>query len=133
MVLTLILASAVAYSVPFMWIKGNNPMTSCISSSFSLLTILIYAIFIKKHTINDVSPDKFKKMIVTGILYGIGLICYIEAVKYGKHELLKFQTIFIFVISFIIAYLMFGEKMNTVKVLGLLAMLGGMYALITSN
>src|SRR3989344_4311361 len=99
-VLFLIALSGIFYSVPLIWIQDINPATACISRGVALIIILVYAFYIKNYTINDINNNNIVvKMIATGICYGLGLICYIEAVKYNKPTLLNLQTIFIFVLT----------------------------------
>lgn len=129
-VISLVLLSALAYSAPIMWIKGSTHMTSCISSCFSLLTLLIYAIFIKGHSINEIDNDRFKRLIFTGFLYGLGLIMYVEAIKYNKVSLLSLQTIGIFVLTSLISFFIIGEEANSQKLWGIIIVVIGCILLI---
>jgi uncharacterized membrane protein len=129
-VIFLVLISAMAYALPMVWIKGTTPMTSCITSLFSLITIGIYALLIKGHRLGEIEGQRFKRLMLTGIIYGIGLICYIEATKYNKISLLSLQTIGIFVISSMIAFMVFGEESSKTKWMGILVVIIGALMLI---
>jgi uncharacterized membrane protein len=118
-VITLILMSSLAYALPMLWIKNSNTLTSCVSTFFTLLVLIIYAFYVKKHDIEEIDKNTIKTMAIAGLLYGAGLLIYMEAIKYGKFNLMKLQTIFMFIISSIIAYGVFGEKINKEKIIGL--------------
>ena len=123
----LVILSAIFYSIPLIWINKVklNGATACISSFFVLITILIYAFLIKGHSISEIDNDSFKKMIISGIFYGLGLLFYIEAIKYNQPTLLNLQTIFIFILSTLIAFMVLNEISNVWKIFGITTVIVG--------
>ena len=132
-VIFLIALSAFFYAAPLIWIKDVNPATACISSVVALIVMLVYSFYIKGYSVKDVDNNIVFKMIISGIFYGLGLLCYTEAVKYNKPTLLNLQTIFIFVLSTIIAFLMLNENSNTCKLAGIATIGIGTGLLIYGN
>lgn len=126
----LVILSAIFYAGPLIWLDKVNLATSCISSFVALITIVIYAFYIKQHSIKEIGYDTLIKMIISGICYGLGLLCYVEAVKYNQPSLLNLQTIFIFLLSTIIAFMILEEKTNICKLLGIITIFCGSILLI---
>lgn len=85
---------------------------------------------VKSHKISDLQQDVIIKMVVTGICYGIGLLCYLEAVKYQKPSLNNMQTVLIFIMSSILGYIMTLEKSNKCKNAGILTIVFGLGLLV---
>lgn len=129
-VFLLVLISAIAYALPMIWVKEINTMTACVSSLFALLTLATYAFIIKGHSISELDTDIITKMLISGFFYGLGLLLYIEAIKYGNITLLNMQTVLIFVLSTAIAFLLLGEEATTCKIGGILVALLGAGLLI---
>jgi len=129
-VIFLVLLSALFYATPIVWINDVNPAAACISSFIALLILVIYAFYVKNHTINDINREIIVKMIISGICYGLGLLCYIEAIKYNKPTLLNLQTIFIFIVSTIVAFMILEEKINKCKLAGIATIIIGSSILV---
>ena len=129
-VIFMVVISAMAYALPMVWIKGSTTLTSCITSLFSLSTVGLYALLIKGHSLNEIDSKRLQKLMITGLLYGIGLITYIEATKYNKISLLNLQTIMIFIISTLITFMVLGEEANKTKWFGVAVIIIGSLLLI---
>lgn len=129
-VLLLVILSAIFYAAPIIWIKDVNPAAGCVSSFIALIILAIYAFYIKNHSISDIDNDILIKMIVSGISYGLGFLCYIEAIKYNNPTLLNLQTILMFIISTIIGVIILEEKMNVCKMSGIVIIIIGTAFLI---
>jgi bacterial/archaeal transporter family protein len=129
-VLLLVILSAIFYAAPIIWIKDMNPIASCISSFIALVILVIYAFYIKNHSVSDINNDILIKMIISGISYGLGFLCYIEAIKYNNPTMLNLQTILMFIISTIIGIMILEEEMNVCKVSGIVIIIIGTAFLI---
>ena len=129
-IIFLILLSACFYVAPFIWVKNVTPATACISNFFALLTIITYAFCIKNHCISEINSDVFKKMMISGICYGLGLLFYTEAAKFNKPSLLTLQTIFIFILSTIMALTLLDSSFNKYKLIGIVTIIIGSSILV---
>lgn len=129
-VIFLVILSALFYALPIIWVNDVNPAAACISSFIALLVLFIYAFYIKNHTMDDINRDLIVKMIISGMCYGMGLLCYIEAIKYNKPILLNLQAIFIFIVSTIVACLILEEKINKCKMFGIGTIITGTALLV---
>jgi uncharacterized membrane protein len=78
-----------------------------------------------KDEVFNIEPYLLLKMMIVGICYGIGLILYIESVKYNHIDIINLHTIIIFVLSFIISYLFLNMEVNKWKVLGVVVIVIG--------
>lgn len=132
-VIILVLISALAYALPMVWIKGSTHTTACISSLFSLITLAVYTLFIKGHSFGELDGDRLKKLIITGVMYGLGTVLYIEATKYNKISLLNLQTILIFLVSTLMAFMVLGEESNRKKIIGIIAIIVGIFIFIKGD
>ena len=128
-VFLLVFLSAIAYAIPIIWVKDINISTSIISSLFALITLAIYALFFKNQSVTNISNDIFMKMIISGFCYGLGLLLYIEAIKYGKFTLVNLQTVLIFIMTTLIASKLLNEEINGVKIIGIILTIIGIVIL----
>lgn len=132
-VFLLVFLSAIAYAVPIIWIKDINISTSVISSLFALITLAIYAFLFKKQSLTDISNDTYMKMIISGFCYGLGLLLYIEAIKYGKFTLVNLQTVLIFIMTTLIASKLLNEEINGIKIAGIVLTVIGTVILVCGH
>lgn len=132
-VFMLIFLSAIAYAIPIIWVKDINISTSVISSLFALITLATYAFLFKNQSITNINNDIFMKMIISGVCYGLGLLLYIEAIKYGKFTLVNLQTVLIFIMTTLIASKLLNEEINSTKIAGIILTVIGTVILICAT
>lgn len=121
----LIVISAIFYSLPIVFLKEFNHKTVLITSFTALLIIFLYGMYKSRDELFDIQPDILLKMMTVGTCYGIGLILYIESVKYNHLDIINLHTIIIFVLSFIISYLFLQMEMNKWKIIGVMTIIIG--------
>jgi drug/metabolite transporter (DMT)-like permease len=109
------------------WIKESSNKTIIITSISALLVIFLYGMIKSRNELFDIDTDVLLKMLISGACYGIGLILYIESVKYNHIDILNLHTIIIFILSFIISFIFLNTKMNKPKILGILIIIIGIY------
>ncbi len=119
--------TAIFYSLPMVWIKESSNKTIIITSISALLVIFLYGMIKSRNELFDIDTDVLLKMLISGACYGIGLILYIESVKYNHIDILNLHTIIIFILSFIISFIFLNTKMNKPKILGILIIIIGIY------
>lgn len=129
-IIFLILLSACFYVIPLIWVNNVTPATACVSSFFALMTMIVYAFYFKQHCISEINNEILMKMMISGVCYGLGLLLYTEAVKFKKPSLLNLQTIFIFILSTIIAFSLLEAKMNVYKLVGIIVIIIGSCILV---
>jgi len=123
----LIIISAIFYSFPIVWVKQSSHKTIIITSVSALVVIFLYGMIKSRNELFDIETDVLFKMLITGACYGIGLILYIESIKYNHIDILNLHTIIIFILSFIISFIFLNVKMNKSKILGILIIIIGIY------
>jgi drug/metabolite transporter (DMT)-like permease len=121
----LIVISAIFYSLPIVLLNQSNHKTILITSFSALIVIFLYGMYKSKDEVFNIEPYLLLKMMIVGICYGIGLILYIESVKYNHIDIINLHTIIIFVLSFIISYLFLNMEVNKWKVLGVVVIVIG--------
>ena len=103
--IVLIVISAIFYSLPIIFIQQSNHKTILITSFTALIVVFLYGMYKSKDELFNIEQDILLKMMTVGLCYGLGLILYIESVKYNHLDIINLHTIIIFVLSFIISYL----------------------------
>jgi drug/metabolite transporter (DMT)-like permease len=123
--LILIIISAIFYSLPIVFLKETNHKTILITSFTALLVVFLYGMYKSKDELFNIEPNLLLKMMIVGACYGLGLILYIESVKYNHLDIINLHTIIIFVLSFIISYLFLQMEINKWKVIGVIVIILG--------
>lgn len=123
--LLLIVISAIFYSMPIILLHETNHKTILITSFSALIIIFLYGMYKSRDDVFNIEPILLLKMMAVGICYGIGLILYIESVKYNHIDIINLHTIIIFILSFLISYLFLKMEINKWKVLGVLIIIIG--------
>jgi drug/metabolite transporter (DMT)-like permease len=117
--LTLVIISAIFYSIPIIWLKDTNHKTILITSFSALIVVFLYGMAKSRNELFNIETPILLKMMLVGLCYGAGLILYIESIKYNHIDIINLHTIIIFILSFGLSYLFLNVEMNKPKLIGI--------------
>lgn len=121
----LIVISALFYSMPIILLRESNHKTILITSFSALIVVFLYGMYKSREDVFNIEPILLLKMMSVGICSAIGLILYIESIKYNHIDIINLHTIIIFVLSFLMSYIFLKMEINKWKVLGVLVIIIG--------
>ena len=114
---------------------GMEGINSNLATALRTIVVLIMAwgtVFATgKHTgIGDITARSWMFLILSGLATGLSWICYFHALQIGEASKVVPIDKFSVVISMVLAFLILGEKVTALKVLGGLLITAGTFVLI---
>ena len=114
---------------------GMEGINSNLATALRTIVVLVMAwgiVFaIGKHTgIGDITARSWMFLFLSGLATGLSWICYFHALQIGEASKVVPIDKFSVVISIVLAFLILGEKVTALKVLGGLLITAGTFVLI---
>jgi glucose uptake protein GlcU len=116
-ILLLIGISTVAFIIPDMWLHMRNPVGASILLITNAICMSIYAYYYHNEEFTNPASEKMIRMIISGILYFVAWMLYLNAIKYEKFALTSASsTIMMFILGGIFMSFL-DNKYNYTKLL----------------
>ena len=114
---------------------GMEGINSNLATALRTIVVLVMAWVIVfatgKHTgIGDITARSWMFLFLSGLATGLSWICYFHALQIGEASKVVPIDKFSVVISMVLAFLVLGEKVTALKVLGGLLITAGTFVLI---